>query len=128
MTKLSTKSPAVDAFLKRLAETVGKEGHWEFKDHTYSLAPGLNEITQQCIRRSPPGQMRYFSCPISSVNNRHTGAYRNVGHDLGLTDDEINAIADAADDAPGHDPELRQRLLLAVGLIKPVEQSSTPGL
>ena len=59
-------------------------------------------------------------CPITYLANKENGSEYDVGEweaaaaELGLEDDY--RIVDAADKIPGHDPQLRQQLLLACGV------------
>ena len=76
-------------------------------------------LVQSTIRRRVECE-----CPLAFVANREcspdslVGGYRGT-HLLGMTWQDAIEVIDAADNATGHDPALRARLLAACGLSPP---------
>ena len=91
---------SIDEFLVKLAET----------PRTWTLVDDEGPFG---------GVMRLGSCcPVTAVHHERANcsALRRCGGDLGLTQDDVFAIAHAADGDAGHDKGLRARLLAACGL------------
>jgi hypothetical protein len=68
------------------------------------------------IRRVPDDIMPGLQCPISCLRGMDADEVMVAGDQLRLSWRLRWAIADAADELPGHDADIRKRLLQACGL------------